>query len=275
MQHTSFATLFCDEARDPFRHSYAAIVGRFNAMNALPQTGETLLESALGIPSVPNTYLCCSSLNTDTGYKVYLLHSLSKYIPALDGRITPWDSRIFCFLGDVIQEMAVTVAILATAFGITPQTYIYNDYALMTEMPNLQNGQLFPRLGNNGNAQAMRTRYLMYLPPKYAHLLIDNKGYTPHEAWNRLLPAFQNDIFLQTAAPIIMWLRASLHSTQNNDHGPPVTALALVAPIADQDLVQHRNTILYSTLSRLRERQEAGLNAAIIQMANAVATQAN
>jgi hypothetical protein len=185
------------------------------------------------------------------------------------------DSRIFCFLGDVIQETAVTAAIPATAFGIMPQTYIYNDDMLMTELPNLQNGQLFPRLGSNGNSQAMRTRYLMYLPPKYTHLFIDNKGYTPHEAWNRLLPAFQNDEFLQTAAPIIMWLRATLHSTQNNDHGPPITALALVAPIADQDLVQHRNTILYSTLPWLRERQEVGLNAAIIQMANAVATQAN
>jgi hypothetical protein len=86
MQHSSFATLFCDEARDPFRYSHAAIVGRLNAMNALPLTGETLLESALGNPSVPNTYLCCSNLNTGMGYKVYLLHLLSKYIPSLDGR---------------------------------------------------------------------------------------------------------------------------------------------------------------------------------------------
>jgi len=275
MQHTSFATLFCDEARDPFRHSYAAIVERFNAMNARPLTGEALLESALGNPSVPNTFLCCSNLNTGTGYRVYLLHSLSKYIPSLDGRITPWDSRIFCFLGEVIQETAVTVAIPATAFGFTPQTYIYNDDTLVTELPNLQNGQLFPRLGNNENSTLMRTRYLMYLPTKYAHLLLDNKGYTPHEAWNRLVPAFQNDDLLQAAAPIIMWLRATLHSTQNNNHGPPITALALVAPIADQDLVQHRHTVLYSTLPRLRERQDVGLNTAIIQMANAVATQAN
>ncbi|MFN9979754.1 MAG: hypothetical protein ACK53Y_07565, partial [bacterium] len=51
--------------------------------------------------------------------------------------------------------------------------------------------------------------------------------------------------------------------------------MALVAPIADQDLVQHRHTVLYSTLPRLRERQDVGLNTAIIQMANAVATQAN
>jgi hypothetical protein len=54
-----------------------------------------------------------------------------------------------------------------------------------------------------------------------------------------------------------------------------MTALALVVPVADQDLAQHRNTLLYSTLPGLRDHQEPGLNAAIIQMAHAVATQAN
>jgi hypothetical protein len=80
-------------------------------------------------------------------------------------------------------------------------------------MTNLENGQLFPRLANNGAAQAMRTRYFMYLPPKYAHLLLDNRGYTPQEAWNNLVPAFQADNLLQAANPIMLWLRASLHST--------------------------------------------------------------
>jgi hypothetical protein len=42
---------------------------------------------------------------------------------------TPWDGQIFCFLGDVLQDTAVTVAIPGAAFSITPQVYIHDDEA--------------------------------------------------------------------------------------------------------------------------------------------------
>jgi hypothetical protein len=49
-----------------------------------------------------------------------------------------------------------------------------------------------------------------------------------------LIPAFQTDNFLDTAAPILAWLRARLHAMNANNRGPPVMTLTLAAPFLDQ-----------------------------------------
>jgi hypothetical protein len=275
LRHVTFSTLYSDEERNPLRHSYGAIMNRFNAVVEEPVAAETLLEITLGNPTVPHTFLCCSAVHSPNTYKIYLVHLLSKYVPALDGRATPWDNRNFCFLGDVLTDTAITVAIPGTTFAVTAQAFIYNDETLAQELVALPENALFPRQVNNANTTVMRTHYLMYLPPKYAHLMLDNKGCSPKEAWNRLIPTFQADDFLDAAAPIVNWIRASLHATQANHRGPPITALTLASPIADQDLVTHRSTLLFQALPALRHQQDPGLYTAIIQMAHAVASQAN
>lgn len=104
---------------------------------------------------------------------------------------------------------------------------------------------------------------------------MNNRGYGVKEAFNILYPAFQADSFVDEAVPICNWLKASLHATHVNNRGPPVTVLNLVAPFADQDLSMHRTTLLLNALPDLPTSKDPGLNSAIIQMANAVATQAN
>jgi hypothetical protein len=85
---------------------------------------------------------------------------------------------------------------------------------------------------------------------------------------------FQADNFLASANPIVNWLRMSLHATQVNNRGPPVTAISLVSPFMDQDLAAHRQLHLHNALPHLRNTQDPGINSAIIQMAKAVSDQA-
>jgi hypothetical protein len=75
MRHVIFAFLFCDEAHDPLRHSYAAVIARFDLVGVAPMAAKTLMEIALGNPSIPITYLCCSYLHGGNKCKIYLLHS--------------------------------------------------------------------------------------------------------------------------------------------------------------------------------------------------------
>jgi hypothetical protein len=110
----------------------------------------------------------------------------------------------------------------------------------------------------------------MYLPLKYVPLLLDNKGYSPQQAWQILSQAFQDDNFLQE--PILTWLHASLHATQANNRGPPTTSLGITAPFLDEDLINHREPVLSTVLPGLGQ-PPAGLEAAIAQMANAVVNQ--
>ncbi len=121
MKHTSFTTLYHDGTKDPMQDRAAAIVARFDAMADPPQDADALLETAVGNPSILSTYLCCAALNGNARPRVYVLHVLSKYLPAMDGVVTPWDNRIFSFLGDVLGEQALTVAIPASAFNVASE----------------------------------------------------------------------------------------------------------------------------------------------------------
>jgi len=140
------------------------------------------------------------------------------------------------------------------------------------ELLQTPQGELFPTLGANAGI-ALQTRYLMYLPSKYAPLLLSSKGYFVKEAYEILKAAFQADEFLGDAEPILHWLRVSMHSTRVNHRRPPVTSLALSSTFADDDLLDHRAPILNLMLPG-RHAPAVGLEAAIVQMASAVAHQA-
>jgi hypothetical protein len=251
------------------RMHHASIVACFDAMAQEPAAAEDLLEAALGNTNIPSVFLCCASLHGGERPRVYLLHTLSKYPTSLDGVPSPWDGRIFGFLGNVIQDSAMTVAILSTAFNAVVGA-VYDETRLATELPTLSISDLFPRVtATTAGTIALQSRYLMYLPPKYAPLLPDNRGFTIKQAWELLIPAFEADNVIQQMLPILNWIRLSMHATQANNCGLPVTTMTLVAPFFDQDLSRHRNALLCQHLPMLHSSQEPGLNAAITQMANA------
>jgi len=101
------------------RKNAGAVSARFDPMNNDPVAAEALLDMAVGNPNLPNAYLCCTTLHGNGRPCVYILHSMSKYTPSMDGRVMPWDSSIFCFLGDVLNGSALTVAVPTTLFMTT------------------------------------------------------------------------------------------------------------------------------------------------------------
>jgi hypothetical protein len=148
------------------RDKAAAVIVRFDAMAATPQDPDTLLNMAVGNPSIPSTYLCCASLHANAKHRVYIVHVLSKYIPVIDGQVTPWDNRICGFLGEVLGDQALNIAIPATAFNAV-QCTVYNEARLGLELPNLNDGDLFSRVtAANQDVEVLQSRHLMYLPTK-------------------------------------------------------------------------------------------------------------
>jgi len=98
----------------------------------------------------------------------------------------------------------------------------------------------------------------MYLPTKYAPLLLSNHGRTLQEAWNSLIPALQANGMLDHSTAILNWFRCSFHATHVNNLGPPITAITLVSPFMDTALMTHRQTILHATLPAIKQGQEPG-----------------
>jgi hypothetical protein len=198
---------------------------------------------------------------------------LSRYPPALDSRVTPWDNQVCAYLGDVVQDNPVNVLLPNNVFDIIQQVYVYDEETLAQELPNMANGTLFLRgRPRNGNVIAVKIRTINYLPTHYAPLLMNNQGYTPQEGWGQLVLQLQQDNLLAAAAPIIAWFHATFHASPPNNTGLPVTALDLVAPFMDQDLSQHRLQI--RVLAGL-ERTSPGFETTLATMANALVTQNN
>ncbi len=113
----------------------------------------------------------------------------------------------------------------------------------------------------------------MYLPGKYAYLLLRPSGYDIREVWDILIPAIIAENDLVACLPLITWLRIASTSTQlaNNaqGYGPPPCALTPTVPMADQYLINHCMALLKQVLPALNKPSDS-LELAITQMAAAV-----
>jgi len=181
--------------------------------------------------------------------------------------------RCLPFLGELTQGIATTVELPDNAFcsviNIRTRMYEYirdhPEKLLCTGMPYLPNDKEDTTINS--------TRSLMYLPGKYASLLLRPSGYDIREVWDILIPAIIAENDLVTCLPLITWLRIASTSMQlaNNaqGYGPPACALTLTVPMADQCLINHRMALLKQVLPALNKPSDS-LELAITQMATAV-----
>jgi hypothetical protein len=97
---------------------------------------------------------------------------------SLAGQPTPWDDRIVGYLGDVLGDTATNVLLPEEIFDEVPNTLVLNAEALVQALPNLDVGALLPRVRQNtaDDAVQRRSRFLTYLPTRFANLLLSNKG---------------------------------------------------------------------------------------------------
>jgi hypothetical protein len=65
----------------------------------------------------------------------------------------------------------------------------------------------------------------MYLPAHFAHLFLTNRGLTPKDTYLTFHQAVLHDIAnVDEVQPILDWFHLTLHATQQDNAGPPVTS---------------------------------------------------
>jgi hypothetical protein len=100
------------------------------------------------------------------------------------------------------------------------------------------------------------------------------------QVWDILPAVLAQDQNVVNCQPLLKWLRVTSHGTVIRNAqgqpavGSPVTAITLLAPAADKDLLSHRSLALKTALTGLGQHP-LGLEAALAQMAAAVAEQMN
>ncbi len=178
-------------------------------------------------------------------------------------------------LGEVVQDTTVTVMIPATAFDLTVHGRVYVENILPEHLAPLQDREMLPFLDKAvADTEHLRTRYLMYLPARFAHLFLTNRGLTPKDAYLTFhQAALQENANMDEVQPILDWLRLTLHATQQNNGGPPVTSLNITIPLLDEDLSAHRSPLVAHILAPRQQNLTTGLELAINHMATAVTQQ--
>jgi hypothetical protein len=88
-RYKTFSELFADPDTDPCHGQYHRIMQHFAGTNDRV-TPARLMEQCVGAAGqIPQAFLCARH------FKIYCVHNISKYQPAFDGTISPWDDGIF------------------------------------------------------------------------------------------------------------------------------------------------------------------------------------
>jgi len=183
--------LLLSPSRDPFQGDYARIMQRFAAV---ARGGEPIVDATVlyhqvttALQNTLQAYLLCAV--TQRGPRIYCIHSPTVYQPAFDETITLWDDQVFAFLGEPIQGISTLLQFPPNAFNVVnPWTKTAPEFMAYQEEFNEYG--VMPVVQDHDNTVTLTfTRLLMYIPGKYAALLLSSRGFTPRQVWDRLHPS--------------------------------------------------------------------------------------
>jgi hypothetical protein len=200
----TFAELFADPSTDPCHGNYRQIMRRLAGTND-QVTAARLLEQCVGtVGIVPQAFLCTRD------FRIYCVHNPSKYQPAFDGSVTPWDDGIFSFLGDMTANYCASVRLPLDILRPI-QVRAFSAEYMRTHLNELEVAPgvfSIPPPGHEDSSM-VTVRGMMILPSKYVPFLIQGRGYTPSEVWNLLPPLLIDDDCAEDCLPLLDWLRAA------------------------------------------------------------------
>jgi hypothetical protein len=76
---------------------------RFAGENEIIPALRLMEQCVASAGSVPQAFLCTRN------FRIYCVHNLSKFLPALNGTVTPWDDGIFGFLGELTANFCTSI----------------------------------------------------------------------------------------------------------------------------------------------------------------------
>lgn len=247
---TTYTTLYADDACDPYQGDYAAVMDTFAAIDAIT-SADLFTEVATVDPTTPNAYIGIFEAPGVVGGLSLVVHAIARFKARL-GQPSQWNNRVFGFVQDVqgAHGDITTVELDDTFFRLTDGATTLTVPAdaevdaLWDADPNLR--MLPPVAAGAPNSRQIRTRHLMYVPPKYLKLVI-NRRLSPRELWTDLACAIADDGNLVSCRNLVDWiLCAGVRPGPNAESASPLAAPTV--PLGDAALYEHRRRIQYQQL---------------------------
>ncbi|MGH7974598.1 MAG: hypothetical protein ACREBR_03665 [bacterium] len=133
------------------------------------------------------------------------------YVAARFGHApAPFDGRTFALLGDIRDVDLFTVEWPAGAFLTTNEVIVPNVAEVEVLMAANPGDTIFGPFARAGpNYETVRTRNVMYIPPKYVQLILNSRC-TPRDLWERVGRNILADGNAADCTSLINWLRVAL-----------------------------------------------------------------
>ncbi|MGH7954648.1 MAG: hypothetical protein ACREOZ_01680, partial [Gloeomargaritales cyanobacterium] len=259
----SYAELYGCSDYDVFGGQYEEIMHEFRSDSSIIPTA--LSEKVLNTSDkIPHAYITAYK-DDDNQYRTTIIHKPRYYHHAMGMEDTPWDNKSWAFLGDVINNQIATVRWPETAFRLTSPV---NVTTMQQFQQNMGAGVQFQSEEEEETAQfeeaneeekdghevapatveSIKTRYMMYVPPKYVPLLL-GRHLTPMETWECVGNAIIRDGNGQACEPLLNWLRVSGAPTVRGDIATCLPRPRI--PFPDERLTAHRWKLVCNDLPAL------------------------
>lgn len=230
-QPSTYVELFSDASMDPYGGDYEGIMRAF-ATNLQPEDGQVAEDLVDKVFSKAEVELQAYLMVTQHGEQnlVQVLHRPSTLRAPL-GRDAP-DQR-FAFLGDTRgSQPPLMVLWPAGAFAQTNQLNVLSDTAIDVELASDANlEQLGPFPDDAAGVTTVKTRKIMYLPPKFVPIAL-GRVMTAREAWEEIGGAIRQETaqVQLDLAPLKNWLKTAL--TKFDQTTVPANHIASPSPPA-------------------------------------------
>ena len=262
----------------PMQPQLLRIMNRFDASISNAPASPDLFNQVVNSGNTHlQVHLCCGTGVSNSGPRVYCIHSPTCFASASEGTPSTWDNMCFAFLSKIVRGQVTNVLFHENAFEEIDEQVLMVPHILEHIEELTTATPLFHPVLGDANTIAAHTQRFMYLPMVYVPLLLNTLGYTLCQVWEWLHPALIRHQEPEVCQPLITWLQAASMGTllvNPQAMGDPAIALPLCAPPANEALLSQQLQLLHQILSGLSAPPQT-LEVTLSQRAPALINQTN
>jgi len=267
-----YATFYNDNSHDHAGGNYRPLMDAFVVPVANPPAPQAVAGAIYASATVdPQAFLLLVTDADHPNGRVTLFHRLQRHEAQL-GHPSPFDNRVYAFMGDIVQGQAPpSVEWEPTTFHLAQTVRVPTNAVIDQAIAGDPNFALFDPIDPaDAAAEDVRVRNTVLLPFDYVRLALPGP-LTPRQAWVEIAGAIINDGKANDCQPLLNWLRVALvrqAAGQPSRLGRPMPPV----PLATQALTERRWGLVIRDLPALSNAPANAAGHAIAASLNELVT---
>ncbi|MGH7974086.1 MAG: hypothetical protein ACREBR_01070 [bacterium] len=239
---------------DPYGGNYGEVMNLHEEGIAPATIHEQILRSA---DVTSSAYVMLTRHNGSVS--TLLAHRVTRYPSTFGKPPTPWDNQAYAFFTDVVEGQITSLNFPTTCLHSTRPVNVPTTGAIAAQIAAADEDSdlLGPYQDGAANTEALRTRYAMFVPPRYVPLLLGQR-LRPKEAWAQVGGAIIADNKSEECSLLLDWLRVALTIPGGQQAVLPIVTRDIeIPPIGDRDFMRTRWELVMRDLPHYRNQAMA------------------